>query len=90
MIHFTPIPYTHYDNFSTNNSINNVENNNINPYSTNNSFNFQAGNKSNIRNVFHENLLFTPKIIEDDHEVQRNISEQIKNVSFLICFYFLN
>ena len=77
-----------------NNRIYNSKNNyndkiNFNPYSTNSSINLQAGpNKSPIPNVFHENLLYCPKVFEDDDEVKRNITEQIKSVIFYIIFIY--
>lgn len=66
------------------NNYNNNNNNNFNPYSTNGSLNFQNGynHKNLTRNVFQENLLYIPKVFEDDEKVKRNITEQIKSVSF--------
>ncbi len=59
-----------YPLFSNSNPFYN-SNQNLNPY------------KNFLRNVYHENLLYTPKVIENDDEVKKNISEQIKSVIFV-------
>ena len=55
-------------------------------FPTNNSYNFNNinPNKSFQNNVFKENFLYTPKIIENDDDVKKNITEQIKNVNLKI------
>jgi len=89
MVQFNPISHINYDNFSSNN---NIIIKDFNPYSTNSSAISLAGNqsKNTTRNVFYENLLYNPKIIENDDEVKKNISEQIKSVciQIIISIFF--
>ena len=61
------------------------------PYLTSSSFHAQGGNpnKSGTRNVFHENLLYAPKVIEDDEDVKRSIAEQIRSVTIYFVFLLL-
>jgi len=72
-VHFPSVPIV-----NPNNSIN-IDNSNI--LKTHNSFYNNANLQKNFtRNNFNENLFYTPRHVENDDEVKRNITEQIKSV----------
>jgi hypothetical protein len=74
----------------------NYQNNNPNNYNYNlsyindNTLNFhsihpsRSFNSQYSRSAFTDNINFNPKIIENDDHVKKNITEQIKNVIYIL------